>query len=154
MAWRALLTLLLLEPTVPLSSLERLKANFVLGNLDDAYRHAQDCLKADRKRCEPVVKDLLAYRKLAHRFDNLSADEARQLIALDRRIDAGGWGKLTLASLARYVKLPLTRARTLLGWGEKAKALQEVDAALAIDPQFDEALRLKAQLLGTDAGRP
>ncbi len=125
---------------------------FLAGDLPKAQDWAKRGLEREKARCLPLHQHLAEYAYLFG-ADELTRDQARELVALDRKISPTVPSKLTEKVLGAHVTQPLqlAQARATAGDARGAKALAE--RALFVDPQSAEAKALLASLAAPDAGR-
>lgn len=147
----ALLLALLLTQAPPKPS-ELARIAYGQGDLVTAMEYARKGIKTD-KACKPMIKDLIEYQSLAGHTDALTVDEAKLLLALDKKISPGRRGKITDEVYLRRVQGPINRARMLWQNGGPGEALQALQLALEIDPANADALQMQAALK-SDAGYP
>jgi len=125
---------------------------FIAGDIPTAIDWANRGLKKEPKVCKAMAKDLAEYGYLVGKYDELTLDEARQVLALDRRISAKEPGRLSKPVLARFVRGPMMRARDWARQGAAVQAVAFVDDVLKVDPSNAEARALRAQLLAVADG--
>lgn len=148
----AALLLAQLGNTAKLDPIEQGRQAFVRGRYPEAQKLYGSCLKTRPKQCPPLLRALVLYQPLAARADELTPEEAAQLVALDRVITAGGEpAGRTHQALERYVDLPLRRGRAALEGGSPARAAQLAREVLVVDPKNEAAQALLAAA-GADAG--
>ena len=142
------------------TAIETARLYFIAGNLPLAREWGQRGLKKEAKVCKPLLKDLAEYSFLLSKYEALTLEEAKSMIALDRRISPKAVGKLTTPVVERYVTGPMGRARLWAEQGAAGEAVKFVDDALTVDPANVDARALRAQLLAVadggiawDAGR-
>lgn len=125
---------------------------FLAGDLPKAQDWARRGLEREKEKCLPLHRLLAEYAFLLGESE-LTREQARELVALDRKISATVPSKLTEKVLGRFVKGPLevARARAKAGDAQGAKAL--VEEALFVDPQDADGKALWASLQPADAGR-
>ncbi|MBL8935243.1 MAG: hypothetical protein JNM69_11870 [Archangium sp.] len=146
----------LIAPT----AIETARLYFLAGDLSTSREWCERGLKREAKVCKPLLKDLAEYKFLMSKFEELTLDEAKQVIALDRRISPKEPGKLTRPIVERYVNGPMTRAKLWAEQGAAAEAVRFVEDALKVDPTNADARALLKQLgtladagVSLDAGR-
>lgn len=142
------------------TAIESARLYFIAGNIPSARQWGQRGLKKEAKVCKPLLKDLAEYSFLLSKYEALTLEEAKLMIALDRRISPKSVGKLTTPVIERYVTGPMGRARLWAEQGAAGEAVKFVDDALTVDPTNADARALRAQLLAVadggvawDAGR-
>jgi hypothetical protein len=142
------------------TAVESARLYFLAGDLSTAREWAQRGLKKEAKVCKPLLKDLAEYAFLMGKSGELTIDEARQVLVLDKRISPKEPGKLTKKVSERFVVGPMKRAEAWAAQGAAGDAVRFVDDALAVDPSNAEAKALRARLLeiadggvARDAGR-
>ncbi|MBE2249683.1 MAG: hypothetical protein IAE78_09045 [Myxococcus sp.] len=137
------------------TALETARIYFIAGNLPAAREWGQRGLKREARVCKPLLKDLAEYSYLVSKYEPLTLEEARTLLALDKRISPKAVGKLTEPVVDRYVKGPLARASLWAEQGAAAEAVRFVDDVLLVDPANAEARALRLRLLEVaDGGAP
>lgn len=146
----------LIAPT----AIETARLYFLAGDLSTSREWCERGLKREAKVCKPLLKDLAEYKFLMSKFEELTLDEAKQVIVLDRRISPKEPGKLTRPIVERYVNGPMTRAKLWAEQGAAAEAVRFVEDALKVDPTNADARALLKQLgtladagVSLDAGR-
>ena len=137
------------------TAIETARLYFLAGDLTNSREWCERGLKREAKVCKPLLKDLAEYKFLMSKFEALTLDEAKQVIALDRRISPKDQGKLTKPIFERYVNGPLARAKLWAEQGAAAEAVRFVEDALKVDPANADARALLKQLTAlADAGMP
>lgn len=142
------------------TALETARLYFLAGDLTTSREWCERGLKREAKVCKPLLKDLAEYKFLLAKFEALTLEEAKQVIALDRRISPKEQGKLTKPIFERYVNGPMARAKLWAEQGAAAEAVRFVEEALKVDPANADARALLKQLaeladagVSLDAGR-
>lgn len=131
---------------------ETAKLFFLTGDIAKAQEFALACARREPKKCGPINKWIAEYAFLVRDSDTLTADQARELIALDLKIVPDKRGKLTEKVFERYVTVPLDRARSRAS-GDRKGALSIVEHVLLVDPKNVAALELQKSLRNeADAG--
>lgn len=128
----------------PLPS-ETVKLFFLAGDLARAQEFARACRRSEPKRCDTLNKRIAEYAFLARDIDALTAEQARELIALDAKITPLARGKITEKVIERYITVPLDRARSRAQGDEKG-ALLILEKVLIADPKNEGALELQKSL--------
>lgn len=128
------------------SAAETAKLYFLAGDLQKAQEWVLRGLKKEPKACGALRKLLAEYSFHANHVDELSLDDAKTFLELDRKISPTVRGKLTEKAFARYVTKPLELARARAS-GDAKGAMSLVDSALAVDPANADALALKKELI-------
>lgn len=134
------------------TALETARLYFLAGDVANAKGWAQRGLKKEAKTCKPLLRDLAEYAYLIGKYDELTLDEARQVLELDRRISPKARGKLTVRIEERFVTGPLKRARDWAVQGAAAEAVAFVDDVLKVEPGHAEAKALRLELLSAADG--
>ena len=135
------------------TAIETARLYFLAGDLTTSREWCERGLKREAKACKPLLKDLAEYKFLMSKFEELTLDEAKQVIALDRRISPKDQGKPTKPIFERYVSGPMTRAKLWAEQGAAAEAVRFVEDALKVDPTNADARALLKQLTTlADAG--
>jgi hypothetical protein len=129
------------------TAIETARLYFIAGNLPSAREWGLRGLKKEAKVCKPLLRDLAEYAFLMSKFDELTLEEAKQVLILDRRISPKANGKLTTPVIGRYVTGPLARAREWAEQGAAGEAVKFVDDAIIVDPSNAEAKALRRRLL-------
>lgn len=142
------------------TAIETARLYFLAGDLVTARDWLQRGLKKEAKVCKPALKNLAEYAFLMGKSEELTLDEARQVVELDKRLSPKEPGKLTKKVSERFVLGPMKRAEAWAAQGAAGEAVRFVDDALKVDPSNAEAKALKARLLeladggvAGDAGR-
>lgn len=128
------------------SAAETAKLYFLAGDLQKAQEWVVRGLKKEPKTCGALRKLLAEYAFHANHLDELSLDDAKAFLALDRKISPTVRGKLTEKAFSRYVSKPLELAHARAN-GDAKGAMSLVDSVLAVDPANPEALALKKDLI-------
>lgn len=164
----ALLSLLLTQappmPPMPGKQLaptayETAQLYFISGDLPASREWAKRGEKREAAKCKPFLKTLAEYAYLMGKYEELTVDEAKQVLALDAKLSPKERGKLTRPVFDRHVAGPLQRAKLWAEQGAASEAIGFVDGALAVDPNNADAKALKKLLLSLgdggvlDAGR-
>ncbi len=134
------------------SAYDSAKLFFLAGDLAAAQEWARRGLKREPKTCGPLNKQLAEYNFLANHLDEFTPEQARDFLALDRAISPTVHGKITEKAWTHYVVKPLELAKSQ-AQGDVPRALQLLDQVLFVDPKNADALALRAELSGEDAGR-
>lgn len=136
------------KPLAPApTAAETAKLFFLAGDLQRAQEWVVRGLKKEPKTCGALKKLLAEYAFHANHVDELSLEDAKTFLELDRKISPTVRGKLTEKAFARYVTKPLELARAR-GAGDVPGALELVGRVLEVDPQNADALGLKKELEG------
>lgn len=137
------------------TAIETARLYFLAGDLSTAREWGQRGLKREAKACKPMLKDLAEYAFLMGKSEELTLDEARQVLVLDKRISPKEPGKLTKKVIERFVVGPMKRAEAWAMQGAAGEAVRFVDDALKVDPSNVEAKALRARLVDiADGGAP
>ncbi|MBL8918278.1 MAG: hypothetical protein JNJ54_05420 [Myxococcaceae bacterium] len=137
------------------TAIETARLYFIAGDLVTAREWLQRGQKKEAKVCRPALKSLAEYAFLLGKSEELTLDEARQVVELDKRISPKEPGKLTRKVIDRFVVGPLKRAEAWAMQGAAGEAVRFVDDALKVDPANPEAKALRARLLDiADGGAP
>lgn len=134
------------------TAIETARLYFLAGDLSTAREWGKRGLKKEGKVCKPFLKDLAEYAFLAGKFEELTLDEARQVLALDRRLSPKEPGRLTKPVQERFVRGPMKRAEAWASQGAALEAVRFVDDVLKVDPGNVEAKALRASLLEAGDG--
>lgn len=137
------------KPGPPAS--ETAKLYFLAGDIAKAQEWARSGMKKEPKVCKPMLQALAEYAFLANHVDELTPEQARQFIELDRKISPQAQAKLTLKVIDRYVEKPLSIAEARASGGDAKSAVAIAETVLSIDPANARALALKKP--APDAGR-
>jgi hypothetical protein len=152
------LALLQLPPQKALgapSRSETAKLFFLAGDLGKAQEIARAGVnsKTDGTKCKALLKLLAEYAFLANHIDELTPEQARQLLELDAAIAPGGVGKLTQKAVERFIDRPLSIARLRAQAGDVAAAASIARDILNVDPKHAETLAFLKALEARDGGR-
>lgn len=133
------------------------KLFFLAGDVARAVETVLKCQVTSPKRCGPMKKPLVEYQYLASKRDELTREEAAQLIAYDRQLSPTKPGKISEPIIARFVTTPLSLAKARIDGGDPESARLALEAVLAVDPKQAEAKALLKSLPkpppAKDAGR-
>jgi hypothetical protein len=145
------------QPLAP-TAFETAKLYYLAGNLSSAQEWCERGKKKEGKLCGPFLKTLAEYKFLMGKFEELTLDEAAQVLVLDKKLSPKEPGKLTKPVLERYVRGPMMRAEGWANQGAAGEAVKFVDDVLKVDPKNAEAKALRLRLLelakaSADAGR-
>jgi hypothetical protein len=149
----SLLQVPLVDPPRGPGAYETAKLFFLTGDVAKASEVARSGLATDGKRCRALLRWLAEYGYLANRLDELTPEQARELLELNRKIAPGGVGKLTQKVIARFIDKPLQVARLRAQAGDAAGAAAIARETLRVDPKHPEVLDFLASLSGADGGR-
>jgi hypothetical protein len=128
------------------------RLHFLTGDVSTAIDWANRGLKKEPKVCKAMAKDLAEYGYLVGKYDELTLDEARQVLELDRRISPDEPGRLSKPVIERFVRGPMMRARAWARQGAAGQAVAFVGDVLKVDPSNVEAKALRAKLLAIADG--
>jgi hypothetical protein len=117
---------------------------FQEGNLSKAIAAAKQCQKPEPKLCKAMYRWLVEYAPLARRGDELTPDETKTLLQLDKLISPAKPSILSAPVIKRAVVDPLELAKKLALGGERAQAQAIAQQILQVSPEEPEAKALLA----------